>query len=183
MGKLRMMKNKIQRLFAPFNPHKYVQKQGVKLGKGVRFTGVPDFGSEPWLVEIEDNAFLTAHIQFITHDGSVYTLRRLDPKYKNVIKFGKIVVGEGSFIGRNAMIMPNVKIGKGAIVGAYSVVTKDVPDGMVVGGSPAKVICTVEEMAERWLERTPEYDNDELQRDKKKISTEIAEYYWNHKKS
>lgn len=164
------------------NGIKYAKKLGVKIADQVRFTGVPDYGSEPWLVEIKKNAFLTAHIQFITHEGSVENLRRLDEKYKSVIKFGKIVIEEGAFIGRNVIILPNVRVGKGAIVGAFSCVTKDVPDGMVVGGVPAKVICSVQEMADKYLENTPIYDNEELQSNKVKVSTEIAEHYWNLKK-
>jgi serine acetyltransferase len=77
--------------------------------------------------------------------------------------------------------MPNVRIGKNAIVGVGSVVTKDVPDGMVVSGTPANIICSIQEMADRWLERTPEYDNAQLHNGiegKVKISTGIAEHYW-----
>lgn len=41
--------------------------------------------------------------------------------------------------------MPNVTIGNDVIIGANSTVTKNIPDGVVVAGSPAKVICTLEE--------------------------------------
>ncbi len=49
-------------------------------------------------------------------------------------------IGENCFIGGRSMIMPGVRIGNGCIVGAGSVVTKDVPDGCVVAGNPARVI-------------------------------------------
>ena len=45
--------------------------------------------------------------------------------------------------------MPGVTIGKGSLVAAGSIVTKSVPDGVVVAGNPAKYICTVEEYIER----------------------------------
>ena len=47
--------------------------------------------------------------------------------------------------------MPNVRIGSDCIIATNSIVTKDIPDGMVAGGCPAKIICTVEELAKKWL--------------------------------
>ena len=52
----------------------------------------------------------------------------------------KVSIGEGSYIGINAVIVGNVKIGRHCVIGANSVVTKDVPDYCVAVGSPAKVI-------------------------------------------
>lgn len=49
-------------------------------------------------------------------------------------------VGEGTFIGTNATVLPRTRIGSWAVVGAGSVVTKDVPDYAVVAGNPARVI-------------------------------------------
>jgi putative colanic acid biosynthesis acetyltransferase WcaF len=53
-----------------------------------------------------------------------------------------ITIGTDAFVGARAFIMPGVRIGDGAIVGACSVVTKDVGDGMVVAGSPARLLRT-----------------------------------------
>ncbi len=52
---------------------------------------------------------------------------------------GDIVVGNDVWIGREAKIMPGVKIGNGAIIAAYSIVTKDVPAYSVVAGNPAQI--------------------------------------------
>lgn len=52
----------------------------------------------------------------------------------------KVSIGGGSYIGINAVIVGNVKIGKHCVIGANSVVTKDVPDYCVAVGSPARVI-------------------------------------------
>lgn len=51
-----------------------------------------------------------------------------------------VVIGDDVWIGRRAMIMPGVKIGNGVIIGAGAVVTKDVPDFVIVGGVPAKIV-------------------------------------------
>ena len=50
------------------------------------------------------------------------------------------IIGEHAKIGANATILPGIKIGKNALVGAGSVVTKDVPDNAIVAGNPAKII-------------------------------------------
>ena len=59
---------------------------------------------------------------------------------RTVIKSAPIVIKDKAWIGFNSIIMKGVTIGEGAVVGAGSVVTKDVPDYAVVGGNPAKVI-------------------------------------------
>jgi virginiamycin A acetyltransferase len=53
---------------------------------------------------------------------------------------GDIVVGNDVWLGYKSVVMSGVKIGDGAIIGAYSVVTKDVPPYAIVGGNPAKII-------------------------------------------
>ena len=56
----------------------------------------------------------------------------------------RVTIGEGSYIGINAVIVGNVNIGKHCVVGANSVVTKDVPDYCVAVGSSARVIKNIE---------------------------------------
>lgn len=72
------------------------------------------------------------------------------------------IIGNDVYIGHGAFILPGVKIGHGSVVGAYSVVTKDVPPYAIVAGSPAKIIrsrfdlATVDELLEvKWWEYSP----------------------------
>ena len=60
-------------------------------------------------------------------------------------KIGKVVIKDGAHIGIGAIIMPGVTIGEGAVIGAHSVVTHDIPPYCVAVGSPAKVIRTFTE--------------------------------------
>ena len=66
---------------------------------------------------------------------------------QGIVQKGQTVsIGDGSYVGINTVIVGNVKIGKHCVIGANSVVTKDVPDYCVAVGSPAKVIKRIEEI-------------------------------------
>ncbi|MDT8317458.1 MAG: acyltransferase [bacterium] len=71
-------------------------------------------------------------------------LHPLCPKVKDCLKGPTI--GRNSKIGANVTILPDVTVGESALVGSGSVVTKDVPAGVVVAGNPAKVIKRVDEL-------------------------------------
>ena len=73
-------------------------------------------------------------------------IRRQHPDFE---AFGRIKVEDWAYIGSWSHIMPGVTIGEGSLVAAGSVVTKSVAPGTVVGGNPAKFICTAEDFIER----------------------------------
>jgi len=75
-----------------------------------------------------------------SHGASDLESLKLLPIKREVVSNGPVVIGDNVWIGEKASIMPNVKIGNGAIVAANSVVTKDVPAYSIVAGIPAKVI-------------------------------------------
>ena len=183
MGLVKNIITKITRAMASRDPVRYARKLGVNIADDVFFSGIPDFGSEPWLVEIRSQVWLTQNVRFMCHDGSVHTIKWTDKKYNQTCKVGRIVVDEGSFIGANTMIMPNVYIGKGAVIGACSMVTKDIPDGEVWGGVPARRICTVREMAERWYAICNKDPDRDLYSGKtlREWSTDVADIYWEAK--
>ncbi len=61
-----------------------------------------------------------------------------------------VEIGEGSLIGAGTFIMPNVRIGKHAVIGANSVVRKSIPDYCVAGGNPARVLFRYDTSQNRW---------------------------------
>ncbi len=93
----------------------------------------------PELIRIHNNVMIAAGVRLVTHDASFTVLNRLG-KGSFPEQIGCIEIMDNVFIGYNATILPNVRIGSNVIVGACSVVTKDLePDGIYVG-SPAKRI-------------------------------------------
>ena len=63
-----------------------------------------------------------------------------------------ITVGEDCWFGGNCIVLPGVTIGNGVTIGAGSVVTKDVPDYVVVAGNPAKIIKKLDRPDEKTAE-------------------------------
>jgi len=80
--------------------------------------------------------------------GMNSVLRASNHDYMRIKKHipGKIVVGDNVWIGANCVILPNVTIGSGSVIGAGSVVTKDIPDNVVAVGNPCRPIKKIERM-------------------------------------
>lgn len=127
----------------------WLRIQGVKIGSGCDISKESYFGSEPWLITIGNNTRITRGVEFITHDGGIWTLRKMGLIKSEDVKYGSIYIGDNCNISWNVTIMPNVRIGNNCVIAAGAIVTKDVPDGMVYGGIPAKKIQTVEEYYEK----------------------------------
>lgn len=153
-------------LLRRFKPLTYARKIGVNIGRECRLMWNPNWGSEPYLISIGDRTEISSDCIFITHDGATWAIRNEDP-YKDVIKFGKIIIGSNCFIGARSIILPNVTIGDKSIIAAGSVVTKCVPSGEVWGGNPARYIMKADEYAKHCLEKSPIYDAINLQKNKK----------------
>ena len=90
-------------------------------------------------------------------------------------KVGCIEIFDNVFIGSHSVIMYDTKIGPNVIVAAGSVVTKDIPPGSVVGGVPAKVIGSFDDLMKR--REIEEYPN-QLAPANQKVSSELEEYLW-----
>lgn len=142
------MFRKLKRIYERYflSAEQYARRQGVSIGKNC-LIATRNWGTEPYLITIGDNVQITSNVAFFTHGGS-HVLRQIDPKFD---MFGKIKVYDGAYIGAHSLIMPGVVIGEGALVAAGSVVTKSVAPKTVVGGNPAKVLCSVDDFYERNL--------------------------------
>ena len=154
-----------------------IRKQGLQIAEDCRLYGWPNFGSEPFLISIGKRVGISERVTFITHDGGT-SVTLSNPKYKWVIKYGRITIRENCFIGFGAIILPGVTIGPNAVVAAGSVVTTNVPPNTVVGGNPAKVIKSIEDYAEKNLANIPDYDITNYFRDTKKELLRLFPYPW-----
>ncbi len=90
----------------------------------------------PELVEIEEGVFITSGVTIVAHMTPTPLLRTV----MGGMRFERVRIERGAYIGVNATILPGVTIGEGAVIGAGSVVTKDVPPYCVAVGNPARVI-------------------------------------------
>ena len=111
---------------------RYARKMGVVLGENCRLIGLPDWGSEPWLISIGNHTEVSFDVAFITHDGATWCFRDQD-EYKGTLKFGRIRIGNNCFIGARSTILPGVTIGDNSIVAVGAVVNKSIPSGEVEG--------------------------------------------------
>ena len=165
----------IGRFFRKLSPKgelKWAKKNGMITGNNVTVMSGVSFGSEPYLIKIGSNVRISSNVCFVNHDGGTFVFRDQE-KYKNVIKYGRITIGDHVFIGNGSIIMPGVEIGDYCVVGAGSVVTKNVPSNSVVCGVPAKMISTTSDYAEKCLKNTPNYDIDEYKKNKKEYLMRI----------
>ncbi|MGE3908126.1 MAG: acyltransferase [Chloroflexota bacterium] len=132
------------------------KRQGLRIGKNVRVSRRPYFGGEPFLISIGDHVTVSFNVHFINHDGGTWVFRD-EPEYKGLQRFGRIDILDNVFIGANTTILPGVTIGPNVVVGAGSVVTRDLPRDAVYAGTPARFICTLDEYVRRSAARCTYY--------------------------
>lgn len=104
------------------------------------------------LIEIEDGVLTGPHVFIADHNHNYNDPKQ--PIYKQGVKALKdtrVHIGAGTWIGTNAVIVGNVSIGRNCVVGANSVVTKDIPDYSVAVGIPAKVIKHYDFQRKEWI--------------------------------
>jgi acetyltransferase-like isoleucine patch superfamily enzyme len=107
---------------------RFYKCMGVKIGNNVfigKYTLIDD--TFPDLISIEDNANISFGVTIVAHDASK---RKTD----------RVLIQKGAYIGTRAIILPGIVIGENAVVGAGSVVTKDVEAYTKVAGVPAQII-------------------------------------------
>lgn len=127
------LKNYYRRNFWP--AEKYARQIGVKIGKHCLIS-TKNFPSEAYLIQIGDHCRVAKDVSFFTH-GGLWSQRK---KHSNLDYFGKVTIGNYTYIGEGSKIMPGVTIGDDVIIGAGSVVTKSVPSGCIAAGNPARIV-------------------------------------------
>jgi maltose O-acetyltransferase len=135
---MNMIKELLYRLRGEYTTEKLIS-MGMKVGKNFnRLHGVVLDPGHCWLIEIGDNVTMAPRVHILCHDAST-------KQFLNYTKIGRVTIGDNVFIGAETVVLPGVTIGSNVIIGANSTVTHDIPDGTVAAGTPARVICTLEE--------------------------------------
>jgi acetyltransferase-like isoleucine patch superfamily enzyme len=113
---------------------------GVCIGHSVSM----DIGN-PELITVEDNVIITNCCIVLCHRRDMKEYRKYDEAWNLPYIYAPVTLKKGCQIGMGSILMPGVTVGEGAIVGARSVVTRDVPAWTIAAGSPCKVIKEIPE--------------------------------------
>lgn len=132
-------------IFEPIAPRMLrpwlMRRMGCKVGRNV-FIGdhvIIDLNHAD-LITLDDYAHVTGGCRLLCHQRNLKGYCVGDNAAELGYTLGEIHIGKGCMIGMTTMIMPGLTIGDGAIVGAGSLVTKDIPAWTIATGRPAKVV-------------------------------------------
>jgi acetyltransferase-like isoleucine patch superfamily enzyme len=135
-----------------YNPRtiaEYLRRQGAQIGEDCYIIPTT-LGTEPYLIKIGNHVAIAEGVKFITHDGAAWVFRDAVPDLQ---VFGPIVVEDNCMIGQNAVLFPNIRIGRNSVIGAGSVVISDIPPNTLAIGVPARAFGSMDRYREKCLER------------------------------
>jgi len=117
---------------------KLIIGNNVSVGRNIHF-GVNN------KVIIKDGVLLGSNILITDHNHGIYNGLNQDnplipPVKRKLSENGFVIINNNVWIGDGVVILPNVEIGAGSIIAANTVVTKDIPENVIAGGNPCKII-------------------------------------------
>jgi len=121
----------------------YLLSRGMKVGNNCHiYSDATIDHTYPHLISIGDNVTISTNVTILAHDASTNVVQA-------GTKLGRVTIGNNVFIGTGSIILCDTRIGNNVVVGAGSLVTRDLPDNGVYAGSPARMICSIEEYREK----------------------------------
>lgn len=141
------------RLMTIFNSKKrgdYVRRKNLfaQCGENVRLPNMllPLY---PNLISVGDNVEIASGVRFVTHDAihGVLNAKFNTTSFQEYV--GKITIGNNVFVGGNTLILGGCKIGSDVVIGACSLVNRNVPQGTVWAGVPIRQIGTFNQLVEK----------------------------------
>ena len=136
------------RLLSPRLYKRMLQMHGISIGPSTIID--PDSTidiTRPSLVSIGDKCYFNKGLVLLTHDFVSGVIRNVYADYFN--SSGKVTVGNNVRTGYNVTILKGVTIGDNCFIAANSLVTKDMPSNSIIGGVPARVLCSLDEYYHR----------------------------------
>lgn len=106
-------------------------------------------------VEIGDNVLIASHVYISDNSHGVYqgTASHTSPEIPPIKRpyfIGSVKILDNVWLGEGVIVLPNVQIGKGSVIGAHSVVNQDIPPYCIAVGAPAKVVKKYSFESSRW---------------------------------
>jgi maltose O-acetyltransferase len=150
-----ILSKRIKRFLAMYFPNSDVRRKfwletNVKLGAGTflspNISIVDNYQGNEVLLEIGENCSIAPGVVFApdsSHNNS--KILRVSEYLKKYEKTEKIVIGNDVWIGANCTFLPGVKIGNCCIIGANSLVNKNIPDFSLAYGNPVKIVKDLRE--------------------------------------
>lgn len=109
-------------------------------------------------VTIGDNVFIAPNVSVYTAGHPVHYLAR-----NSMYEYGiPVSIGDNVWIGGNAVICPGVNIGSGSVIGAGSIVTKDVPENVMAAGNPCRIIREITDEDIKFYFKDREFDEEAM---------------------
>lgn len=126
----------------------------IIIGDNVSFSEFNHVGATSY-IEIGNNVLFGSKCYVTDHNHGVYkgdiqSSVNIPPANRDLTVGSSVVIEDHVWVGDNVVILPNVKIGYGSIIGANSVVTKDIPPCSIAVGAPIKVIKTWNNITNKW---------------------------------
>jgi acetyltransferase-like isoleucine patch superfamily enzyme len=155
-----------------YSPERIHIGKGVRIGRRIRLQAITGHNQQSFTssitigdgTSIENNCTLTANHSitlgrnvmvagnvFISDHEHQYQDPNQPIQAQDLTTNGKVTIGDGTHLGQNVCIFGNVTIGEHCVIGANSVVTKDIPAFSVAAGSPARVVRRYDAKEKEWI--------------------------------
>ena len=133
---------------------KMLRKHHIQIGDNVIFRAPRSTHidlTRPSLVTIGNHVDINVNFHLYTHDWSSFVFRQVFHDFVN--SSGKVTIGDNVYIAVNVIVLKGVTIGDNCIIGAGSVVNRDIPSNSVAVGNPCRVVCSLEEFYKKRKQR------------------------------
>ena len=135
-------------------------KNGLRVGQNVYISpGVQIDSNYPYLIEIGDNCRITEGTFILAHDATPF-------QELGITRIAPVKILDGTLIGARAIILPGVTIGPNAMIAAGSVVNRDIGEGKIAAGNPARPYSDYPDLLKKYhdsIESTKVFNKEDIE--------------------